>query len=69
MYFVKRKFIGERPNVHEISRDCPGRIGVWIGWQIVESYMENNNVSIQELLKSTDNDTLFRLSKYKPQNR
>lgn len=43
----------------------PGRIGVWIGWQIVRSYMKHNNVSLQELLKIDESD-LFNKSKYKP---
>lgn len=43
----------------------PGRIGVWIGWQIVRSYMENNDVSLSELLR-TEEDIIFKKSKYKP---
>ncbi len=43
----------------------PGRIGVWIGWQIVRSYMENNDVSLPELLR-TEEDIIFKKSKYKP---
>ena len=29
----------------------PGRIGAWIGWQIVRSYMKHNDVSLQKLVK------------------
>ncbi|WP_397445543.1 gliding motility lipoprotein GldB [Polaribacter sp. R77954] len=43
----------------------PGRIGVWLGWQIVRAYMQHNDVSLQELLK-TDEDIIFNKSKYKP---
>ncbi|KOY51192.1 gliding motility lipoprotein GldB [Polaribacter dokdonensis] len=43
----------------------PGRIGVWLGWQIVASYMQHNDVSLQELLKK-DPDEIFNKSKYKP---
>ena len=43
----------------------PGRIGVWVGWQIVKSYMKHNDVSLQELLKINEID-LFNKSKYKP---
>lgn len=49
----------------EIDNQSPGRIGEYIGWQIVKSYMENNEVSVQDLLK-TDARTLFEKSKYKP---
>jgi hypothetical protein len=43
----------------------PGKVGVWVGWQIVSSYMKHNNVSLQELLKINELD-LFQKSKYKP---
>lgn len=49
----------------EIDNDSPGRVGAWIGWQIVRSYMKNNSVSLSELLK-TDPKVVFEKSKYKP---
>lgn len=67
-HVIKRKFLGERPNVFEIDEKCPGRIGAWVGWRIVESYMENNDVSIKELISEIDNTKIFRQSGYKPQS-
>ena len=50
----------------DIDNDTPGRIGQWIGWQIVRAYAENNpKISIQQLLDS-DAETVFNQSKYKP---
>ncbi len=49
----------------EIDNETPGRVGAWLGWQIVRSYMENNKVSLQQMLK-TDAKQLFEQSKYKP---
>lgn len=49
----------------EIDNETPGRAGAWLGWQIVRSYMENNEVSLQQMLK-TDSKELFEKSKYKP---
>ncbi|WP_073412418.1 gliding motility lipoprotein GldB [Flavobacterium defluvii] len=49
----------------EIDNDSPGRVGAWIGWQIVRSYMKNNNVSLSELLKINAKE-IFEKSKYKP---
>ncbi|SNR17350.1 gliding motility lipoprotein GldB [Tenacibaculum jejuense] len=46
----------------------PGRIGAWVGWQIVRSYMQNNDVSLQELL-SKRGDEIFKKSKYKPKRK
>lgn len=49
----------------EIDNESPGRVGAWLGWQIVRAYMENNKVSIQQLLMM-DSKELFEKSKYKP---
>jgi uncharacterized protein YjaZ len=49
----------------EIDNESPGRVGQWIGWQIVKSFMENNKISVQELIKM-DAKVIFEKSKYKP---
>ncbi|MHA7056227.1 gliding motility lipoprotein GldB [Aquimarina sp. M1] len=51
--------------LEEIDKEAPDRIGQYIGWKIVSSYMENNNVSLRQLLL-TDAETIFNTSKYKP---
>ncbi|KAA6431218.1 gliding motility lipoprotein GldB [Rufibacter glacialis] len=68
--FIIRKYIGERPNVPEISARCPGRVGTWVGWQIVRSYMENNpEVTLQQLMEEKDARKILDRSKYKPQKK
>jgi len=50
----------------EIDNQTPGRVGQWLGWQIVRSYMENHEeLTLQELL-AMDTKILFENSKYKP---
>ena len=49
----------------EIDNDTPGRVGTWVGWQIVRSFMENNDVTLQQVLQM-DPMELFQKSKYKP---
>ncbi len=51
--------------LEEIDNESPDRVGQFIGWEIVTSYMENNNVSLQQLLLE-DAETIFNRSKYKP---
>ena len=41
----------------------PGGVGIWVGWQIVTSYMKHNDVSLQQLLQINELD-LFKKSKY-----
>ena len=43
----------------------PGRIGTWVGWQIVRSYMKHNDVSLQKLIE-TSPEEIYKKSKYKP---
>ena len=49
----------------EIDNDSPGQVGSWIGWQIVRSFMANNDVTVDQLLK-LDAKEIFEKSKYKP---
>ncbi|MEY4432477.1 MAG: GldB [Bacteroidota bacterium] len=49
----------------EIDNESPGQVGAWVGWQIVRSYAENNDLSLADLLKMNAKE-LFEKSKYKP---
>lgn len=65
--YLKDKFLSERPKTIEIGENCPGRIGRWIGWRIVQKYTENfPDVTLPELMKIDDAQKIFRESKYKP---
>ena len=49
-----------------LDNETPGRIGSWLGWQIVNSYMTQfPETPLNELLKISS-QKLFNLSKYKP---
>ena len=50
----------------QLDNETPGRIGSWLGWQIVNSYMiQFPETPLDELLKISS-QKLFNLSKYKP---
>lgn len=49
----------------EIDNESPGRLGRYIGWQIVRAYAEAHDISIDQLM-AIDGETLFKESKYKP---
>ena len=64
---VLSSYMNEGPFTAEISQESPGRLGLWVGWQIVDSYMRNNEgVSIQELLGEGDAQKILEQSFYKP---
>jgi gliding motility-associated lipoprotein GldB len=48
-----------------LDNESPGRIGQFIGWQIVRAYMEKNDIGLPELL-ATPGEAIFRDSNYKP---
>lgn len=61
------EYTSEGPFTSAISKDCPPRIAMWVGWQIVRKYMEKNEkVSLEDLMKTTDAQTILAKSKYKP---
>lgn len=65
--FKIKKYVGERPNVPEIGKKCPGRIGAWVGWQIVRKYMEEHpEVTLPQLMAETNAQKILTASKYKP---
>lgn len=61
-----RTFFADGPFTHEYSYDAPSRLGVFLGLQIVRSYMGNNEVSVQELMCEHDLQAIFQASGYKP---
>ncbi|WP_240938623.1 gliding motility lipoprotein GldB [Arenibacter sp. 6A1] len=48
-----------------LDNETPGRIGRFVGWQIVRAFMENNKVGLDEML-SLPEEELFKKSGYKP---
>ena len=66
-HLTKKKYLDERPNVYEIGDKCPGRIGTWLGWEIVNKYMKVNQVNLQSLMIEKDVQKIFTLSNYKPE--
>jgi gliding motility-associated lipoprotein GldB len=57
------------PGLGEKNQSAP-KLGVWIGWQIVRKYMqENPDVSLQELMANQDAEGILRASKYKPRQK
>jgi hypothetical protein len=67
---IKRRYVEEAPKIAVIGDKCPGRIGRYIGWQIVKTYMEKNpEVTLAELMADTDSQKIFKLSKYKPRGK
>ena len=63
---IKQKYLSERPSTFEIDKSVPGRVGRWLGWKIVSSYMSNSTYSLEELLREDDYKNIFYNSNYNP---
>jgi hypothetical protein len=67
---VKQDYLGERPVTIQVGEKCPGRIGQWIGWQIVNKYAETHpETSMPKLMESMNAGVLLQQSAYKPSKR
>ncbi len=64
---VLTSYLNDGPFTSEVSQDAPGRLGIWLGWRIAESYMAHNEaVSLQELMAEPDAQKILEDSYYKP---
>lgn len=64
---VEVKYINPRPKVLEVADQCPGRIGRWLGYEIVSKYMEEHpDITLPELMEEKDAKKIFTRSHYKP---
>ncbi|MGC6479027.1 MAG: gliding motility lipoprotein GldB [Flavobacteriaceae bacterium] len=50
----------------ELDGESPGKIGVWLGWQMVQAYMEKNPETSLASLVRIPAQILFQKSQYKP---
>ncbi|MDG1476007.1 MAG: hypothetical protein P8Q14_02570 [Vicingaceae bacterium] len=61
------KYMGEAPFIQGFPEGSPGRIGHWVGWQIVKAYMKKNpNITIEQLMNNNNAQEILNKSKYKP---
>ena len=64
---ILSSYINDGPFTSEVTQDSPGRLGIWVGWRIVNSYMRNNKeVTLHELMNENDAQKILEQSYYKP---
>lgn len=65
-YMTIQKLIYPAPFTSLFNNDSPGRAVVWLGYQIIESYMKNNTQTLEQLMKDTNYQEILEKSKFKP---
>ncbi|MBI2731293.1 MAG: hypothetical protein HYX40_11160 [Sphingobacteriales bacterium] len=59
-------FVSEGPSTQGMPQESPGNIGLFVGWRIVQKYIEKHpDMTIQQLMK-TESKVIFNESKYRP---
>lgn len=62
-----KKYTGEAPFTPGMPEESPGRVGNWVGWQIIKSFAKNNpDMTPQQIIELTDYKSILSKSKYKP---
>lgn len=62
-----RKYLGEAPFIAGFPEGSPGRVGQWLGYQIIKDFMEEKpKMSLPELMKLDHADLILQESNYKP---
>lgn len=68
-YFKIQKYIAEAPFTPGLGtqNDSAPKLGLYLGWQIVKKYMENeSDVTLQQLMLEKDPQKILNLAKYRP---
>ncbi len=63
-----RRYVGENPTTAGMPKEAPGNIGLWVGYKIVESFVEGkgSKLSYTDVI-NTEPSKLMRDSGYKPE--
>lgn len=62
-----RKLVTPSPNAPVAFAETPGEAGNWLGWQIVNAYMQHNpNTTLPQLLQASDAQQFLEKAHYKP---
>ena len=65
-FLTINKLIGPAPFCALFTRESPGRAVVWLGYQIITSYMQHNNVTLEALLLNNDYQQILTKARFKP---
>lgn len=59
-------YVTDGPNTSELGTNSPGNIGLFVGWQIVKTWMEKHDKTTLQQLIQTPSKQIFQEAKYKP---
>jgi hypothetical protein len=64
------KMMTDAPFTSGFAAESPGRLGAYMGWQIVRAYMrEADDITLKQLMEDTDAQHILKVSQFKPGKR
>tara|TARA_R110002096_G_scaffold352864_15_gene546130 strand:- start:11582 stop:12607 length:1026 start_codon:yes stop_codon:yes gene_type:complete len=68
--FKIKKYMGDAPFISGFPKGSPGRVGQWVGYKIVKSYMENHSdLNLEEMMGQVNASQFLQKSNYKPKRK
>jgi hypothetical protein len=66
-YLTTAAYLQEAPSTATLPSDSPGRVGIWLGFQIVTSYMKNHPATtMRDLIHRTDYAEFLKEARFNP---
>ena len=63
---IINRYIQDAPFTKGFPEGSPDKTGIWIGLQIIKSYMKNSKITLIEMLYQVDYELILRKSGYRP---
>jgi hypothetical protein len=65
-YMTTNLYLKDAPNTADLPVESPGRVGIWLGYQIISAYMKQKpNIGWHELMENIAYQDILKQSKYK----
>ncbi|MBE50795.1 MAG: hypothetical protein CMP51_03800 [Flavobacteriales bacterium] len=61
-----RSFFFDAPFTKGMPKESPARLAYWVGYRIIQSYVKNNDISMNDMLLDEDSQSILLNSKYLP---
>ena len=67
-FMEQKRYTTDGPTTAGMPPEAPGKVGSWVGWQIVRKFMKNNQgkVSLDDLMNKYTAKQILTLANYKP---
>lgn len=66
--FTIQKLVGDAPFTSYFTNESPGKAAVWLGFRIIESYMnKNRGTSLESLMQNINIQEILEKARYNPQ--